>query len=185
MRFGRSPQPFQQQRSDTLKDFTAARAAQCGVAEPTANDFFIQGFGRSSRHRRIRSKKAFCHLVYCFKTPLNVLFQLDRIHVHHSGKSIEIRIRSWETMGLSVLHHLQPVLDRTVGHIVVFKGRCSVRLNPALSGENTQTINCTTTSQLRIATSCNELTGLSEKLDFPNTAPTQFHVVSGQGDRPT
>ena len=106
------------------------------------------------------------------------------VHVHHAGKPVEPCIGLGQRMGLCVLHHLQPVLDRAVRAVMAREGFCRLCRDPLPLRQPRERRDRGAQPQRRVPSPGDQLPGLGEKLDLADAAPAQLHVVARQGDRP-
>ena len=100
-----------------------------------------------------------------------------------SASAGEVVGRLGQALGLGVVEHLQPVLERAVGDVGVGERGGGGAVDPALVGERGQRGQRLALAQLRVAAADDELAGLGEELDLADAALAELEVVAGHPDR--
>mmetsp|Transcript_23431 Transcript_23431/g.41164 ORF Transcript_23431/g.41164 Transcript_23431/m.41164 type:complete len:627 (-) Transcript_23431:312-2192(-) len=175
-------QARQQHRFDPIKERRATRTAQGRIAAPPGLHGAVH---RNRRGRRLGGKEPFGLAVHLGKPVLQLGLQTVAFGAHHRCQTLKPLVIGWQVVGLRVPHHLHAVLDRA-GKAVVVRQLCrQVILDPPFLCQLLQSGHRAPHPQVGIAPPCNQLPGLGEKLDLANAAASKFHIVPGQGNRPT
>ena len=186
LRFRRLRQTGQQLWFQLFKDLRPALRAQSRIAMPALDDLCVKTLRLHHRlgRRFGGSKKAFRDLMHIRQPTPQIGLQHVNVQVHHRRQPRKPLVRAGQRVGLGISHHLQAMFHRPVRHIVIGQRLCRFRWHPILFCQHRQALTGPPDPQVRIPPARNQLPRLGEKLDLPDAAAPQLHIMPRQRDRP-
>ena len=107
---------------------------------------------------------------------------LRRVEPHEGGDVLQPLIGLRELLSLSVVDHLQAVLDAPQQEVRVAQGGRLARHDVVLAIERLQHREQAGTAQAAVAATVGELMHVDEELDLADAAAAELHVVAGRAD---